>query len=135
MVAASSVLFALLAGMAGTTVGLIEAKNPVQKALAAADEERQPRVDAEEQKGNALRFAERKKADAVRVEAQAKEAEANGVVTFFAEQVFAAARSKGQDGGLGKHSGSTPRAGLAKEFPETHLALAGEFQDQGGSSQ
>ena len=46
--------------------------------------------------------AERKKADAAKAEAQAKEAEANAVVRFFEERVFAAARPKGQQGGLGK---------------------------------
>ena len=45
--------------------------------------------------------AERQKADAAKVEAQEKEAEANVVVKFFEEQVFAAARPKGQHGGQG----------------------------------
>ena len=100
MIAASLVLFALLAGVAGTTVGLIRANR-------AAEAERVAKVDAEEQKGKALLSAEReaderKKADAARVEAQAKEAEANAVVQFLQDKVFAAARPKGQQGGLGK---------------------------------
>jgi hypothetical protein len=40
-------------------------------------------------------------AEAAKVAAHAKEAEANAVVKFFEEQVFAAARPEGQDGGLG----------------------------------
>ncbi|MGO9465807.1 MAG: tetratricopeptide repeat protein [Isosphaeraceae bacterium] len=45
--------------------------------------------------------AERQKAEAARVEAQTKEAEANAVVRFFEDKVFSAGRPKGEAGGLG----------------------------------
>jgi len=44
---------------------------------------------------------QRKKADAAKAHAEAMEAEANTVVLFFADKVLAAARPKGQNGGLG----------------------------------
>ena len=114
VIAASLVFFALLAGIAGTTVGLFEAKRQERLAVAAqhaeadrAEGERLAKLEAqanEKLAGERLVQveAERKKADAAKVEAQAKEAEANAVVAFFENQVFAAARPKGQQGGLGK---------------------------------
>ena len=114
VIAASLVLFALLAGIAGTTVGLFEAKRQERLAVDArqaeadrAEGERLAKLDAqanEKLAGERLVQveAERKKADAAKVEAQAKEVEANAVVRFFENQVFAAARPKGQQGGLGK---------------------------------
>ena len=100
MIAASLVLFALLAGIAGATTGLLLANRSAEAARIA-------KVDAEDQKGKAILSAEReaverKKADAAKVEAQAKEAEATILVEFFESQVFIAALPKGQNGGLGK---------------------------------
>jgi serine/threonine protein kinase len=134
--AASLVLFALLAGIAGTTVGLFEAKNQERLAVAAqhaeadrAEGERLARLEAqanEKLAGERLIQveAERKKADAARVEAQAKAAEANAVVKFVEDQVFAAARPKGQDGGLG--AGVTLREAIAACLP----ALKNGFAEQ-----
>jgi serine/threonine protein kinase/tetratricopeptide (TPR) repeat protein len=67
---------------------------------------------------------ERKKADVAKVEAQAKAAEANAVVQFFEQKVFAAARPKNQDGGLG--AGVTLREAVAASVP----ALEKGFADQ-----
>ncbi len=93
VIAASLVLLALLAGMVGTTLGLFEAKRQEDIARSeAAEKELARQAEAEE----------RKMADAAKADAQAKEAEANAVVAFFQNKVFAAARPKGQDGGLGK---------------------------------
>jgi serine/threonine protein kinase/tetratricopeptide (TPR) repeat protein len=75
---AAAVALILLVGIAGTTFGLIRANRAAER---EADE--------------------RQKADAARVEAQAKEAEANAVVKFFEDKVFAAGRPKGRYGGLG----------------------------------
>ncbi len=120
VIAASLVLFVLVAGIAGTTVGLIRANR-------AAEAERAAKEDAEEQKGNALRSAEReaderKKAEIAKVEALAKEAEANAVVKFFEDQVFAAARPKGQDDGLG--AGVTLRDAIAASVPGLEKGFA-----------
>jgi tetratricopeptide (TPR) repeat protein len=69
----------LLAGVAGTTAGLVRAEGK--------------RVEAE--------AARRSEAEQKRV-AVAKEAEATAALDFLDENVFAAARPAGQDGGLGK---------------------------------
>jgi tetratricopeptide (TPR) repeat protein len=63
------------------------------RAMRAAEREAHERTKAE-----AARAAEATQ----RTLAQAKEAEANAVVTFFEERVFSAARPKGQEGGEGK---------------------------------
>jgi len=136
VVAASLVLFALLAGIAGTTVGLFEAKKQERLAVdarhAEADRaagERLAKLEAqanEKLAGERLVQveAERKKADAAKAEAEAKEAEANAVVKFIEEQVFAAARPKGQAGGLG--AGVTLRDAIAASVP----ALEKRFAEQ-----
>jgi eukaryotic-like serine/threonine-protein kinase len=106
VVAASLVFVALLAGIAGTTFGLVRANR-------AAEAERFAKLDAEQQKENAVQSAAREAAErkiaeeARRAEAkqkelaQAKEAEANALVTFFQNKVFLAARPKGVPGALG----------------------------------
>ena len=78
VLAAGLLLFALLAGMAGTTIGLIRARTA--EGLA-----RQRMVEAEEQQRRANEEAETTKA----------------VLGFVEDKVFAAARPQGQDGGLG----------------------------------
>ncbi len=115
VIAASLILFALLAGIVGTTLGLFEAKR--QEGIArseAAAKELALLAEAEE----------RRKADAARVEAQAKEAEANAVVAFFENKVFAAARPEGEGGGLG-HAVSL-RDAIVASLP----ALGKGFADQ-----
>lgn len=127
VIAASLVLFALIIGIAGTTVGLFEAKKQERLAVAAqhaeadrAEGERLAKLEAqanEKLAGERLVQveAERQKAEAAKVAAQAKEAEANAVVTFFEGKVFAAARPKGQDGGLG--AGVTLRDAITASVP------------------
>ena len=129
VVAAALVLVALLAGIAGTTAGLIEARRQERVALVAreaeadrAEAERVAKLDAEAQKANAVAAAEREAVE--RKKAEAKEAEANAVVQFFQERVFAAARPKGQEGGLGKDV--TLRQAITASLP----ALATGFKDQ-----
>ncbi len=106
--AASLVLVALLAGVAGTSIRLV-------------------RADA------ARREAEGRRAEAVaarageadqRAAAEAGQAEAEAVVQFFEVKVFAAARPKGQDGGLGHDV--TLRAAVSAALP----AVADEFKHQ-----
>jgi eukaryotic-like serine/threonine-protein kinase len=82
--------------VSGLTVSVWQAV----RASRAAEGERLARIEAQEQKESALLSAageaeERKKAEA-------KEAEANAVVKFFEDKIFAAARPEGQDGGLGR---------------------------------
>ncbi|MBX9625641.1 MAG: serine/threonine-protein kinase [Gemmataceae bacterium] len=143
VVAAGLVLVALLAGIAGTTAGLVEARRQRDAADVArqaeaerAEAERAAKLDAEEQKANAVRAAEREAAERKTAEAaraaeaaqkklaQAKEAEANAVVQFFEDKLFAAARPKGQEGGLGKDV--TLRDAITAALP----AVAARFKDR-----
>jgi serine/threonine protein kinase len=129
VLAAGLVLAALLAGIAGTTVGLI-------RATRAAEAERLAKLDAEEQRANAERAAgretaERTKAEAAREQealqrklAQTNEAEANAVERFLRDNVFALAEPKGQRGRPGKDV--TLRDAIVASVP----ALETEFQDQ-----
>ncbi|HMP03090.1 MAG TPA: serine/threonine-protein kinase [Gemmatales bacterium] len=90
--AASLVLGALLLGIVGTTWGLLEARR--QEAEAKRQEGLARNEAFARERARQAEAMERRKAEV-------KEAEANAVVTFFEEQVFAAARPKGRDGGLG----------------------------------
>jgi tetratricopeptide (TPR) repeat protein len=91
---AVAVAAVLLVGVAGTTIGLVRAN------------------------------AARRDAQAAQRQAEAKEAEANAVVKFFEAKVLAAARPRGQHGGLGKDA--TLRDAIVASLP----ALAGDFKDQ-----
>lgn len=115
VIAASMVLLALLAGIAGTTWGLVEAN----RQAGIAQTEAMAKTKALQAETEA-----RGKAELATLAAQAKEAEANAVVNFFQHHVFAAARPKGQDGGLG--SGVTLRDAVAASEP----ALAKRFTQQ-----
>ena len=84
--AAGVVLLALIGGVVGTTLGLVRAEQQrqialdnEQKAVAAADAEKQAKETAE-----------------------AREAETKAVLDFVENKVFAAARPEGQEGGLGR---------------------------------
>ncbi len=92
VIAASLVLLALVAGVAGTTWGLFEARR-------AADAERLARLDAQDKKRLAEEN-EKKAVAAAEEERKAKET-VEDVLRFVESKVFAAARPKGQHGGLG----------------------------------
>jgi eukaryotic-like serine/threonine-protein kinase len=91
MIATSLVLLALLAGMAGTTWGLLEARRSAEaerlakvdaqgsaeKALAAAGRERLARVDAQRSAEKAVAAAERERLAKIDADAKRKEAETN----------------------------------------------------------
>ncbi len=77
VIAASLVLFALLAGIAGTTIGLFEAKKQEQFAVASADKERKAKQEAEDEKANALKAAEAEKVAKLDADAKRQEAERN----------------------------------------------------------
>jgi tetratricopeptide (TPR) repeat protein/tRNA A-37 threonylcarbamoyl transferase component Bud32 len=96
---ATAVVMALVAGAAGATFGLVRAAN-------AAESERLAKIDA-----------------------QTKEAEANAVVQYFQDKVFAAGRPKGKPGGLGRDVSllDAVRAGLpglGTSFADKPLAEA-----------
>jgi tetratricopeptide (TPR) repeat protein len=113
VIAASLVLLALVAGVTGTTWGLIEARRQealaneraegerraTLKALKAAEGERLAKLDAQEKKAQAEEN-EKKALTAAEEERKAKET-VEDVLGFVENKVFAAARPKGQEGGLG----------------------------------
>ncbi len=99
--AAGVVVAVLLLGVAGTTIGLIR--------------EDQARRDAE----TAERATEVKRA-----EAETAQAEATAVVKFFEDRILAAARPKGQRGGLGKDV--TLRDAIAASVPSLSTGFAGQ---------
>ena len=111
--AAGLVLLALVAGVAGTTWGLLKARHFAEaerraklvalanerKALRAAEGERLARLDAQSEKRMA-ETNERQFRAAAEQEKQAKET-VEDVLGFVETKVFAAARPEGQEGGLG----------------------------------
>ncbi|MDG3008416.1 serine/threonine-protein kinase [Paludisphaera mucosa] len=92
VLAASLVLLALLAGIAGTTLGLVEARR-------SADAERKAKRDAEEK--SVLAESNEKKALAAAEEEKKAKESVESVLGFVEGKIFAAARPKGQEGGLG----------------------------------
>jgi serine/threonine protein kinase len=102
---ATALALLLVGGIAVSSWQAMRAMRAEAEANQAAEAARLAQADAEAQKENALQSAareadERKKAEAAKTEAQAKEAEANAVVQFFEDKVFAAGRPKGEAGGL-----------------------------------
>jgi len=113
--AAAAVAAVLLLGVAGTTAQSIRAD-----AARGAAETAEATAEVKQAEAEVARQAE---ADHRR-KAEAKEAEATAVVTFFEDRVFAAARPLGQEGGLGHDV--TLRAAIAASRP----ALTTGFADQ-----
>ena len=99
--AAALVLIVLIAGMIGTTLGLVQSRQEEAKAKASQE-------------------------DALQKEAQARAAEADmrTVLEFFQGTVLAAARPKGQEGGLGIDA--TIRAAVDAAEPQ----IADKFRDK-----
>jgi serine/threonine protein kinase len=96
----------LIGGIGVSSWQAVRATRAEAEANEAAEAARIARLDAEQQQEKALQSAareaaERKKAEAARMRAQAKETEANAVVQFFEDRVFSAGRPKGEAGGLG----------------------------------
>ena len=90
--AAGGLVAVLLAGVAGTTVGLVRAEAARGVAETAGRETDQRRAEAE---------AARQESDAQRAVAVANEKQSAALFNFFNDQVVAVARPKGYDGGLG----------------------------------
>jgi eukaryotic-like serine/threonine-protein kinase len=109
LVAAAAVLVALVGGMVGTTLGLLEAQQQRDEADVARDKE----------------AAERATAVAQRDRAKRAEADALAVLAFFRDNVFAAALPKDQDEGLGLGIDATIRDAVDAAEPR----VAGAFQD------
>jgi eukaryotic-like serine/threonine-protein kinase len=94
VLAATSLLLLLLAGIVGTSWGLVRA----ERARLAEAEQRQL-AQVSEQKALAAADAERQAKET----AQAREEETRAVLDFVENKVFAAARPEGQEGGLGRN--------------------------------
>jgi len=93
VLAASLLLLALLAGIVGTTWGLVRAESALASEAVQAEAERQAKRDA-----LAAVEAERK----AKKTAEAREAETRAVLDFVTNRIFAAARPEGVEGGLGR---------------------------------
>jgi eukaryotic-like serine/threonine-protein kinase len=125
----AALAFLLLAGTAVSTWQAVRATRAETAANASAESERQATIAADREKDNAIHSAQREAGERVRAEtarkvAEAKEAEANAVVTFFEDKVFAAGRPNGEAGGLG--FGVTLRDAIKASLP----ALGTSFGDQ-----
>ena len=122
VLAGSLVLIALVMGVIGTTWGLLEARRQAEFARVQEAEAKKQAEFARVQEAEAKKQAEFARAQ--ETEARKKEAEANAVVQFFQDRVFAAARPEGLDGGLG--SEVTLRKAIVASLP----ALDEGFADQ-----
>jgi tetratricopeptide (TPR) repeat protein len=110
---AAAMFLLLTAAVAFSTVQAVRAEIEARR----AEEAQAEAVRARDQEAR-----QRQQAEAARAEAQAKEAEANAVVQFIQDQVFAAARPKGQEGGLG--AGVTLRDAIAASVPALEKGFA-----------
>jgi len=99
VVAATSILLLLIAGIIGTTSGLVRAERARDDAVLAQQAEASQKrlAEASAHKARAAADAERKAKET----AEAREAETRAVLEFVDDKVFAAARPKGQERGLG----------------------------------
>jgi tetratricopeptide (TPR) repeat protein len=99
VLAAASVVVLLVAGIVGTTWGLVRAERARSEAVLAQQAETEQRhlAEANEEKARAAAAAEKE----ARETAQAREAETRAVLDFVQDKVFAAARPQGRLGGLG----------------------------------
>jgi serine/threonine protein kinase len=104
--AVTALFLLLVAGIIGTTWGLVRAdraRRDAEQARQDADEAREAEAEqrqlaeADERKAIAAAAAEKKAKET----AEAREAETRAVLDFVQNKVFAAARPKGQEGGLG----------------------------------
>ncbi len=122
VLAASSMLLLLVAGIFGTTWGLVQAQQARDDAeLAAQAEAAQKRVAlANATKARAAADAEK----IAKETAQARDAETHAVLDFVDTRVFAAARPKNEDGGLGAEV--SLRDAVEAALP----VLANSFTDQ-----
>jgi len=122
VLAVAAVMLALIAGIVGTSLGLVRAdraRQEAEKAREAQTEERL-RAEANERKAVAAAAAERQAKET----AQTREAETRAVLGFVENKIFSAARPERQEGGLG------PRVSL-REAIEAALP----FVDQGFGKQ
>ena len=142
VVAAGLVLLALVAGVVGTSIGLV-------RATRAAEAERLAKL-RESERAEGERLAKQEALASAAEERKAKET-VEAVLGFVEDRIFAAARPKGQEGGLGYdvkladavaaalpfHREGLPRP-AADRSPPAHddrsvLFLPGQAGDRGGA--
>jgi serine/threonine protein kinase/tetratricopeptide (TPR) repeat protein len=122
VLAAASLLLLLIAGIIGTTWGLVRAVQAQHAAVMAqqAEAEQRQLAQVNEARAQAAAVAEKKAKET----SLKREAETQAVLDFVQNKVFAAARPKGQDGGLGRDV--TLRHAVAVALP----FVAQGFRDQ-----
>ncbi len=106
LAAAAVVLLALVGGIVGTTLGLLEARQQrdaaVDAELVAEANEKKARQEEERANASAIKAREEEaKANDNAAKARQKEAETRAVLEFFQNHVVAAGRPQGFEGGLG----------------------------------
>ena len=119
VLAASLVVLALVGGVIGTVIGLIRADEARraevgQRQLAAVEEQKALAAAEAEKKSNEI--------------AQTREAESRAVLDFVETKIFAAARPKGQAGGLGRDV--TLRQAVEAALPFVGSELPGPAADR-----
>jgi serine/threonine protein kinase/tetratricopeptide (TPR) repeat protein len=129
VLAATLVLLALVGGIIGTSLGLVEAQRQRDEAdrqrttaEGSAAAARQAEIEAQWQRDEADR--QRKAAEGSAATARQAEAEVRAVLTFFQDKVLAAARPKEQDSGLGVD------ASIQAAVDAAEPKIAAAFQDQ-----
>jgi serine/threonine protein kinase len=113
--AASLALFTLVMGILGTSWGWVTATQ-------ARNAEAAQRKEAEAQQERAAQAEQRARTDEAR--ARTSEGEAKAVLGFFQDKVLAAARPKGQSGGLGRE------ATIASAIAAAESQIEKAFADQ-----
>jgi serine/threonine protein kinase/tetratricopeptide (TPR) repeat protein len=119
VLAATSLLLLLIAGILGTTWGLVRAERARQEALLAREAEAAQRrlAESNEQQARVAAAAEKQAKET----ALAKAAETRAVLEFVQNKVFAAARPQGQEGGLGRDV--TLRRAIEAVLPVVELSF------------
>jgi non-specific serine/threonine protein kinase/serine/threonine-protein kinase len=125
VVAAGLVLLALVAGMVGTTLGLLRATQAEQKARAAADEQRQAKEAAVEQRNRAEKSERDEKAARLRAEEQA--AIVRAVNEFVQKDLLGQADVANQPG---SHRGRNPDVTVRTLLDRASRNIEGKFKDQ-----
>jgi serine/threonine protein kinase/tetratricopeptide (TPR) repeat protein len=125
--AAMVMLAALIAGIIGTTCGLLEARRERDAAEVARRDEVQQRLSAQEQRNRAQKAEQQAQANELKAKdeqtrSKQSEKEAKAVLDFFTRHVLDTAIPEGPYGGLGIHA--TLRAALDAAEPRISSAFA-----------
>jgi serine/threonine protein kinase/tetratricopeptide (TPR) repeat protein len=100
VLAASGLVLLLIAGIVGTTLGLVRAKHALDEAIRAREAEAKQTQIAVASEANAHDAA--REAKRLQKLAEDQERDTTAILDFVQDYIFAAGRPGGQDGGLGR---------------------------------